>query len=189
MKVIGASNHTDKQRAPNDFYSTEPKATELLLEFEKFNRQIWEPACGDGAMSKVLEARGHNVISSDIVYRGYGIKDSIDFLKRDAPPDGFGGDIITNPPYSCAEEFVRKALELISPGAKASMFLRLLFLESKKRKKLFERYPFKTLYVSSSRLKCFHNGDTESPAEAMIAFGWFVWEKGYRGDSIIKWIN
>jgi hypothetical protein len=47
-KTLGASNHTEKERQKNDYYATEPHATELLLEKEKFSSNIWECACGGG---------------------------------------------------------------------------------------------------------------------------------------------
>ena len=97
-------------------------------------------------------------------------------------------DIITNPPYSHAQEFVEKAMELVEEGGKVAMFLKLTFLEGKKRKELFKKYPPKVLYVSSSRLQCAKNGDFEGVGTA-IAYGWFVWEKGYKGEPVIRWIN
>lgn len=95
--TLGASSHTDRERQKDDYYATEPKAVDLLLGNEEFNHLIWECACGEGHMSKVLEAAGHKVISTDLVYRGFGEKDPLDFLKSDITD--FQGDIITNPPY------------------------------------------------------------------------------------------
>ena len=64
------------------------------------------------------------------------------------------GDIITNPPYSCAVEMVRKALSVIADDCKVAMWLRILFLESKYRKELFKEFPPKRIWVSSSRIPC-----------------------------------
>ena len=72
-KTLGASNHTDKERQVNDYYATEPKAMEILLEVETFNKDIWECACGEGHLSEVLIKYGHNVLSTDLIDRGYGI--------------------------------------------------------------------------------------------------------------------
>ena len=69
----GASNHTDEVRQQNDYYATEPKAVELLLQVETFNKNIWECACGEGHMSEVLLANGYNVRSTDLIDRGYGV--------------------------------------------------------------------------------------------------------------------
>ena len=67
--------------------------------------------------------------------------------------------------------------------------MELTFLEGKARKKLFASAPPKRIYVSSSRLKCAKNGKFEETGSSAAAYAWFVWEKGYKGDPTIKWIN
>jgi hypothetical protein len=189
-KTLGASNHTDKQRETDDYYATEPKAIDLLLEVETFKRNIWECACGEGHLSKKLTKHGYTVLSTDIIDRGYGIS-GIDFLALEHT-ELFDGDIITNPPYKYAKEFVYKALELIPKGNKIAMFLKIQFLEGKARKKLFMKCPPKTIYVSSSRLLCAKNGDFQKIIKgggSAVAYAWFVWIKGYTGDTVVKWIN
>ena len=190
FKTLGASNHTDKAREENDYYATEPKAVELLLENEKFSDYVWECACGEGHMSEVLWNAGYTVTSTDLIDRGYGLQtDRVDFLEETKP---FNGDIITNPPYKYATEFIYKALEAIPNGNKVAMFLKIQFLEGKARKKLFEQYPPKVVYVSSSRLLCAKNArfdDMKAGGGSAVAYAWFVWEKGYNGDTIVKWIN
>lgn len=186
--TLGASNHTNKARETNDYYATDPKAIDLLLEVESFTPVIWECACGEGHLLKALERHGYKVISTDLIYRGYGEKKPLDFLKETL--DDFEGDIITNPPYKYALEFVEQALNSVQPGRKVAMFLKLQFLEGKKRKEFFLHNPPKVVYVSSSRLNCAMNGDFEKyPSNNAICCAWFVWEKGYAGDSKIKWIN
>jgi len=184
--TLGASNHVEHDRETNDYYATEPKATELLMGLEKFSDNILEPACGSGHMSKVLEANGYNVTSTDLIDRGYG-KDFGDFLLREEP---FDGDIITNPPYKFAQEFIEKSLELVKDGSKVAMFLKIQFLEGQKRKKLFKKYPPKVIYVSSSRLLCAINGNFDSiNGSGAVSYAWYIWEKGFTGDTIIKWFN
>lgn len=141
--TLGASNHVEYERAEYDYYATEPVAMELLLQEERFSPVIWEPACGEGHLSKVLEKHGYKVINTDLVYRGFGTEQSVDFLKLNRATDYFEGDIITNPPYKYAKEFVEKALELIDDRRKVAMFLKLTFLEGKARKKLFASAPRK----------------------------------------------
>ena len=187
--TLGASNHVEHERAEYDYYATEPKPMELLLQEEQFSSVIWEPACGEGHLSKVLEKHGYEVINTDLVYRRFGAEQSVDFLKLNRSTDYFEGDIITNPPYKYAKEFIEKALELIDDGHKVAMFLKLTFLEGKARKKLFTSAPPKRIYVSSSRLKCAKNGKFEETGSSAAAYAWFVWEKGYKGDPTIKWIN
>lgn len=187
FKTLGASSHTKEERQSEDYYATEPKAAELLLELEDFNHIIWECACGEGHLSKVFEKAGHKVWSTDLIDRGYGKQ--LDFLKTIGT---FNLDIITNPPYKYATEFVEHALEIVEDGCKVAMFLKLQFLEGKKRKTLFEKYPPKTVYVSSSRLLCAKNAEFEKMREgggSAVAYAWFVWEKGYKGDTKIRWFN
>lgn len=183
--TLGASNHTESERESNDYYATDPIAAEHLLNLETFSHNIWEPACGGGHLSKVLEEHGHNVKSTDLVYRGYGIG-GVDFLSSN---EKFDGDIVTNPPYKYAKQFVERALESVEDGRKVAMFLRVLFLEGKARRELFQKYPPKTVYVSSSRIRCAVNGDFKDDTGSAQAYAWFVWEKGYTGDTIIKWFN
>lgn len=185
--TLGARNYAQNEREVNDYYATEPKAVKLLLEQETFSPLIWECACGEGHLSKEIISNGYQVYSSDLIDRGYGYIQ--DFLMSDSPPlDGF--DIITNPPYSKAAEFVEHAIEIIGEGHKVAMFLKIQFLEGKGRRTLFEKYPPKTIYVSSGRLRCAMNGDFERYAKSnAICYAWYVWQKGYDGDTIIKWIN
>jgi hypothetical protein len=187
-KTLGASNHTDKERQSEDFYATEPKAAELLLQLEKFSQNIWECACGAGHLSKVFEKAGYKVKSTDLVDRGYG-ESGIDFLKSEIK---WEGDIVTNPPYKYAKEFVEKALEIIPEGNKVAMFLKLQFMEGKARKNLFLKYPPKIIYVSSSRLLCAKNGEFDKMIEgggSAVAYGWYIWEKGYQGKTELQWFN
>lgn len=193
--TLGASNHTDKEREELDFYATDPKAMELLLEKETFSKTIWEPACGQGHLSKVLIEKGYNVIESDIVDRGRG-NHLIDFLNIHKCPnnlivsDSLKFDIITNPPYSKALEFVEKSLELVENGSKVAMFLRLSFLEGKKRGEFFKKFPPKYVYVASGRIQCAKNGDFNLlKSGTAVAHAWFIWEKGFKGEPIIRWFN
>lgn len=148
--TLGARNYAQNERETNDYYATEPKALELLLQEETFDKNIWECACGEGHLSKVLKAHGHKVFSTDLIDRGYGIG-GIDFLQWES---SFQGDIITNPPYKYALEFVEKALEVIPPGHKVAMFLKLQFLEGKARRKFFDKSPPKGLCFNRSFVLC-----------------------------------
>ncbi len=186
-RVLGASNHSAEERQSHDYYATDPKAAELLLEEETFAPVIWECACGEGHLSKVLENHGFEVISTDLIYRGYGDEEPLDFLNETL--DDFEGDIITNPPYRYALQFVQKALESVQSGRKVAMFLKLQFLEGKNRKQFFLEHPPKTVYVSSSRIICAMNGEFEKYPSSAVAYAWFVWEKGFQGNPVIKWIN
>lgn len=185
FKNLGASNHSKLERQPEDYYATDPIAAKLLLEVEPELNNIWECACGEGHLAKVFDEAGKLGKATDLINRGYGSVEN--FLLNKEPYHN--GDIVTNPPYCLAQQFVEHALSKVDEGRKVCMFLKVLFLESQSRKELFTKYPPKTIYVSSSRINCARNGDFVTYNSSAIAYAWFVWEKGYRGDTIIKWIN
>ena len=100
--------------------------------------------------------------------------------------------IVTNPPYKYAMEFAEKAIECVTDGHKVAMFLKIQFLEGKARRLLFDKYPPKCIYVSTGRISCCKNGDFSKESRknnSAQAYAWFIWEKGYTGDTIIKWFN
>ena len=187
-KTLGASNHTDKERQKEDFYATDSIAIDKLLSVEKPNNNIWECACGRGDLSVRLEQLGYSVYSTDIVDRGYG-QGGIDFLQQTSP---WQGDILTNPPYKYAKEFVLQALELIENERKVYMFLKLTFLEGIARyRDLFSKHPPKTIYVFSQRIMCAKNGKFEEMkmgGGSAVAYAWYVWEKGFDGKPVVRWI-
>lgn len=188
--TLGASNHSEKPREINDFYATDPNALEIFLDRlkedgVKLHNYIWECACGEGHLSKVLENRGYKVWSTDLVDRGYG-KGNTDFLK--SLKDEWVGDILTNPPYKYAKQFVEKALEITRSGCYTIMFLKIQFLEGQARKELFKKYPPKYVYINSARQMCAMNGEFEKYNATAICYCWFIWEKGFNGEPTIRWI-
>lgn len=183
---IGASNHSTLDREIHDYYATDPKAVEELLKREKFTPLVWECACGGGHISKVLEDHNYTVRKSDIIDRGVEGTEILDFLTFEGKVDY---DIVTNPPYKYAQEFVKKAMDSVTEKNKVAMLLKITFLEGKKRQQLFKTYPPKTIYVFSYRVNCVRNGDFENyPWNNAICYAWYIWEKGYKGDPVIKWI-
>lgn len=183
--TLGASNHSKDERAENDYYATDPKAVRLLLEKEKFNPYIWECACGEGHISEELKKHGYNVFSTDLVDRGYGdVKDFFSFKAqlRDK------ADIITNPPYKYAQEFVEHAMELVQEGCKVAMLLKIQFLEGKTRNELFKTYPPEKVYVLSQRVNCAKNGEFDKYKSSAVCYAWFVWRKSFKGSPTIHWL-
>lgn len=190
FNAIGCSNHTEKPRAERDFYATDPKAIDILIEECKdieLHDDIWEPACGLGHLSERLKQHGRHVISTDIVNRGYsGQHREVDFLNCEDRLTW--ADIVTNPPYSHAIEFVKAALEKVSTGYYVCMFLKIQFLEGKKRKSFLKENPPKYVYVLASRISCAENGDFESIKNSgggCLCYAWFVWEKGSKDRTIV----
>jgi hypothetical protein len=165
-----------------DFFPTPAWATHALIDNEEFEGEIWECACGDGAMSDVLETTGNKVISSDLINRGYGEGDH-DFLVswRRAP------NIVTNPPYNAAEGFVRSGLERAEK--KFALLLRLAFLEGANRQRtIFTDAPPSRVWVFSERITFYPAGAMQK-GTGTTAYAWFVWDKDALGSTELKWLK
>lgn len=168
-------------REKDDFYSTPEPMTLALLKHEfEMPVTIHEPACGTGRMSKVLKSYWHDVISEDLVDRGYGVPNQ-DFLFCQEKPCDY---LVTNPPFKLAEEFILHAIHL---GYKRhAWLLRLAFLEGQGRyDRLYSKYPFDVCYVFSKR-QTMYPGETEKKGSGSIAFAWFVW--GEESRQRMEWI-
>lgn len=181
----GDSNHSTQDRQAHDFYATPPDAVEQLLHLESFSKNILEPCCGVGHIVGVLQKHGYDVDARDLYDYGVGTAGQ-DFLDP-TQLTSFNGDVITNPPYCKAAEFVKKALSVVPSGNKVAMFLKLSFLEGQARRQLFDSRQLRTVYVASKRFRCGKNGDFSGGSA--VAYGWFIWEKDYSGDPTIKWFN
>lgn len=165
-----------------DFFPTPAWATYALIDNEKFSGDIWESACGDGAMSTVLETTGNRVISSDLVDRGYG-DGNHNFLDswRTAP------NIITNPPYNAAEGFVHAGLEKATK--KFALLLRLAFLEGANRQRtIFTKAPPSRVWVFSERITFYPAGAVRK-GTGTTAYAWFVWDKSAPSETELKWLK
>lgn len=180
------------QRETHDFYPTHPGATRALLSVEAFDGPVWEPACGDGAMSRVLEAHGLHVVSTDLIDRGYGHAPR-DFLFEWSPQ---APHVVTNPPFRWAREFADRALLLTHPdrtgraAGKVALFLRLAFLEGLERQRWFATTPLARVWVMSRRVPMARGkAHDEGDGHGVIAFAWFVWEHGHTGAPALGWLD
>ena len=178
--------HTRKNggREKDDFYPTPACSTESLLSVETFPSDVWEPACGDGAISRVFQAAGHRVVITDLVDRGYGTprRDFLMELQLAAPA------IVTNPPFKLADEFVLHALHL---GAeKIAILARLAWLEGTARKgNLWMATPIARIWVFSKRQTLWRGDDPDAKEKGgAIAFAWFVWDRSHAGKPILDWL-
>lgn len=128
--MIGArinGGNTAYKRNESDYYPTPPEATQALLDFLDIPRGtvIWEPACGEGHMVQVLERNRLKVIATDI-------QGGTDFLTAEMPRNTEW--IITNPPFSLAEQFIRKCAEHNKPFA---LLLKSQYWHAAKRTPLY----------------------------------------------------
>ena len=189
FSTLGANSHSEHDYEEHSFYATDPNSLRTFLDEyhtqRKLSDKVWECACGNGVLSEVLKEYGYDVISTDLINRGYGMG-GVDFLLQ---TDKVNLDILTNPPYKQALEFVKHALEIQEEGCKTIMFLKLQFLEGQKRyDELFKEQPPKEIYVHVKRQMCYMNGDMTNKMSSAVCYCWFVWEKGFTGNPIIKWI-
>lgn len=165
-----------------DFYPTPRWATFALIENERFNGDIWECACGDGAMTKVLENSGSRVESSDLYDRGFGEigHDFLNTKRRHA-------NIVTNPPFNSAEGFVATALQ--RADRKFALLLRLAFLEGANRANtIFHKHPPARVWVFSERITFYMKG-AQAAGTGTTAYAWFVWDKGHSGPAELAWFK
>ena len=187
---LGATNHSKGKRHEADFYATDPNALKIFLEKLKEDnfklpQNICEPACGAGHLSEELKRHGYNVSSFDLYDYGYGTT-GIDFLKS----HGKVQCILTNPPYKYALEFVQHALKNVYKNGLVIMLLKVQFLEGIKRNMFFKRYPPKFIYVNSKRQNCAKNADFDKYYEhSAMCYAWFIWQKGFKGEPRIRWID
>lgn len=164
-----------------DYFPTPKWATHALIDNEQFDGDIWECACGDGAMSKVLETTGNPVYSSDLYNRPYGDA-GVDFLTADRR----ASNIVTNPPYNSAEGFVSAGLE--KSDRKLALLLRLAFLEGGNRNRtIFSVKPPARVWVFSERIT-FYPAGVQTAGSGTTAYAWFVWDKASAGSTELRWL-
>ena len=180
-KNFSANNATGK-RKKSDFYETPYTLTRKFLELEDFDKElrVCEPACGEGAIVKVLEE--------------YWGKDKITAYDKET---NFLWDfddydyVITNPPFSIAFEFIKKAKQLAV--RKFALLLPLSYLHGKKRfDEIYsdKKYGLKKVYVFTRYPmlgeKLREDGKYNT---GMMVYAWYVWENGYSGKPYIDWID
>ena len=207
----GATGHAKEDREEYDFYATDSVAAEWLLKLEPQLEYIWETAVGCGHLAKVFNEAGKLKAVSDLVDRGYhpeGILQSFgkDFLTMSKV---WKGDVVTNPPYASSVDWAKHSLDIIQEGHYSALFMKLTFLEGKARKVFFQENPPIRVWVSSSRIPCAKNGEFTKPKKdkkgnivldkagnpvmikesSATCYAWFIWKKGYKGDTVIKWFN
>lgn len=172
-----SANNTGK-RKKSDFYETPYSITQHLLNVEKFSSKVLEPACGDGAIVRVLQKNNYQVIAYD---------QETNFLNETATYES----VITNPPFSLAKQFIEKCDEICS--FKYALLLPLSYLHGKARFDSFfenNKIKLKTVYVFTRypMLGEFLRDDGKYNT-GMMVYAWYVFDKNYIGDPVIKWID
>ena len=190
-----AGGNPENGRVENDYYATNPKAVEMLLMNYPFHAAtILEPCVGGGHIANAINDFFTNkrvITGLDLVDRGYPNTIVQDFLTWETDKKFEG--IITNPPFSLAQEFIEKGMKLLTDDGQMAMFLKIQFLEGAKRKEFFEKYPPKYIYVFRNRMATWNNGNEVDPNTGKrwattMCHAWFIWEKGSNTEPIIRWL-
>jgi hypothetical protein len=172
-----SANNSSGQRKESDFYETPYSLTRLLLSKETLTGTLLEPACGNGAIVKVLQEYGYTVTGYDI---------ETDFLKESQHYD----TIITNPPFSLAKEFIYKAKEV---SDRFYFLLPLSYLHGKERYdtiycdksfKLRKVYVFTRYPMLGDVLR-----EDGKHRTGMMVYAWYCFERGWVGASEIDWLD
>lgn len=164
---ITGGNPASGKRHESDFYPTPPEATQALMRFLDLpeNTVIWEPAVGEGDMAKAMCEMGYIVVGTDINM-------GQDFLTKDLIPCDW---IITNPPFSHAEEFIERCIEHGKPFA---LLLKSQFWHARKRYDLFRRYPPSFVCPLTWRPD-FLFKQHEKRSSPLMDVMWCVWDSDY----------
>ncbi|WP_221136728.1 hypothetical protein [Rhizobium lentis] len=194
--AVGTASASKEDRGDN-FYQTPACATRTLLAFESFSPTIWESSCGLGAISRVLEEAGYEVVLTDLVDRQtvtqHGELQGVgDFLASQPEAPGEGHDICTNPPYGeVLNDYVAHALRVHKPR-KMALLLNLNFLcgfDDDDRNFVMDDNPPARVYVFKRRLPMMHReGWDGKKASSRMNTAWFVWERqddGSYGDTTV----
>ncbi len=189
VKASRAIHVSGYEREGRDFYATPSWVTEALLQHVTLRGPVWEPCCGDGAMSEGLAARGYDVVSTDLVERGFGTS-GVDFLACQAVPDGCHS-IVTNPPYgdtgfprgqakspTAMLAFLRHALALTaSVQGQLALLVRLQWIAGQRAAELMSAAPFAAVVVLRQRIRWFEMGEDTNRAQHHHA--WVVFDHAY----------
>lgn len=164
-------------RSPEDYYITPSIAVTELLKREKFSGQGWEPACGNGAISKYFTG----ILASDIRSDNIAGEPNIDFLHTYRKVDF----IITNPPFKLLLPFMQHAIKCAK--RKIAIFCRLQALEGKARYHFYTQYPPTRIYIFSDRVSCVATHYNKN-AHAIMCFCWMIWDIGSISKPVVDWI-
>jgi hypothetical protein len=162
-----SSTNRGSVRPESDYYGTPEGAFRPLLHLLPHDRVYWDPACGDWRLIRWMEDAGLTAYGSDIEPKEMGTH-TIDFLTDDTRRE----IIITNPPFSLAQEFVQHAMD---HAPEVLMLLRLNFLGSIKRREWLRTHEPSALFVVTPR-PSFTGGGTDS-----CEYAWFYWGPRWRG--------
>jgi hypothetical protein len=188
---IGLASGYD--RVANKYYAEPRWLVDALLRHERFTGPVIDPCCGGGSIVAALRDAGYTANGSDIVDRGFG--ERADVLQHREPI----ASLVSNPPFTLAEPIVWHALPLLLPGGKLALLLRLAFLESQERQRLFDETPLARVWVSRQRASMppgqgqgprdHHGALIPAPASGgSTPYAWFIWQPGCPRPPTLDWL-
>lgn len=203
FKLLGA--HSTTERAKDDFYQSSPEIANALFECVKAGIKrnelyaegleetvIVDSSVGTGTLLEPFRYKCWSLIGYDITDRGYKFVSVQDWLtvKEIPNPRNKPKVIVQNPPFKLALEFVQHSLELLNNGELLFSLHRIQFLEGLERFENLYKNKYKRpkyVFVFTKRVSCI-TPDIENKGKNAVCFAWFMWQKGYRGSTQIKWI-
>ena len=207
FKLMGS--HSATERAKDDFYQSSPEIANALFECVKAgikgnkvyaagleNTVVIDSSAGTGVLLEPFKKVCWYQIGYDIVDRGcenVRIQDwfSVDMreLAKEIWFHRHPKIIVQNPPFKLALEFVQHGLELLNKGELLFSLHRIQFLESRERfAKLYgNKQKPKYVFVFANRVTCVAP-DVPNKGQGAMCYAWFMWQKGFRGNTQIKWI-
>jgi len=159
------------------YHATDLGTVRYLLDREVFSGAVWEPCSGDGAIAREIEARGFTVHASDLrdcpdIYGQQGV-DVFDLR--------YAENVITNPPFWNALAIAEHLISVTT--YKVALLLRIEFLGSQSRRRFFQEHPPVRVYPLPARPVFAVGGNRSSKQSTQWDFGWYVWERGFQGET------
>ena len=178
-------NGTTSEREAADYYTTDPTAVEQFVKHIEMlignisHSVIWEPACGCGNISEVLKKHGYKVSSTDLHDRGYG-ESGLDFLKTKiafSDPHFIIDTIITNPPYSLANEFILHAMDILPNFGHYFALMNLSYLTGIQRHEtIYGKGYLRAIHIYPHRINCYKN-NINTGHSSPVNYAWFEFMK------------
>ena len=171
---------------PTPIWGTRALMEKVLYKVDAKRMTCLEPACNRGYMVRGLSEYFGAVVAFDKY--DYGNNTVLDFLtvnKEDLPPIDF---CITNPPFSLAQQFIEKGLQIANKGV--AMLVRTSFLEGTKRfKTLYLKHPPAMIAQFTERLPMVQ-GTMSKKSVTATSYCWLVFTKEPKGSfPMFVWIE
>jgi hypothetical protein len=177
-------------RDPDDYYVEPGWCSARLFQQEQFHGTILDPACGSGRIVNNARLAGYKAFGTDLKIRSQFCMQAIDFMAPTPRPKSYSQNIVCNPPFGIAEDFVRLALERYQ--SKMAMLLPLDWIAGDERTRWLEHSELRRVLILTPRPSMppgllIEQGFEASRGKANFAF--YVFEKGFHGRADLDWLR